>query len=272
LFAGEQRDFNVGLDYLRARYLNVVTERFYGMDPDPGNVVFPMTKNKYLYATLNPVSNIDPTGRFTLVEALASTVIVSVLAQNLFGSLASFAGIYNGRLDVEWKGEIYSATASLADNEQMATGASIVAVKSNCVNGRRTEGAWLLLGAGYSRSITEEEFGFDASIDLKALLEGDISGGGSVSGIGVSHSPIVIDSPSFFGTKVAALSGTFMSVGLSAGFGPAGVSFSSLTMGFGRAKLDSSNMYGFSNATGFTLGYSLIAGLSIPVYWNTSNC
>ena len=36
LFAGEQRDANVGLDYLRARYLSVGTGRFYGRDPFDG--------------------------------------------------------------------------------------------------------------------------------------------------------------------------------------------------------------------------------------------
>src|SRR5436305_1522597 len=36
LFAGEQRDANVGLDYLRARYLSVGTGRFMSPDSFPG--------------------------------------------------------------------------------------------------------------------------------------------------------------------------------------------------------------------------------------------
>src|SRR5262249_19980601 len=43
LFAGEQRDTNVGLDYLRARYLSVGAGRFTSHDPLPGVSFIPVT-------------------------------------------------------------------------------------------------------------------------------------------------------------------------------------------------------------------------------------
>jgi RHS repeat-associated protein len=54
LYAGEQRDRNLGLDYLRARYLNVNAGRFYGRDPKPmgGRAGISQT---FGYASLNPV-------------------------------------------------------------------------------------------------------------------------------------------------------------------------------------------------------------------------
>ena len=64
LFAGEQRDLNLGLDYLRARYLDFYSGRFYGRDPFIGLYRNPVTLNKYIYANSNPVNIIDPSGNF----------------------------------------------------------------------------------------------------------------------------------------------------------------------------------------------------------------
>src|SRR5207247_2520354 len=43
LFAGQQRDTSVGLDYVRARYLNVSSGRFFGVDPARGVLLRPTT-------------------------------------------------------------------------------------------------------------------------------------------------------------------------------------------------------------------------------------
>lgn len=64
LFAGEQRDLHLGLDYLRARYLDVNNGRFYGRDLFKGFYINPITLNKYVYANQNPVNIIDPSGKF----------------------------------------------------------------------------------------------------------------------------------------------------------------------------------------------------------------
>src|SRR5262249_6842972 len=68
LFAGEKRDFNLGLDYLRARYLNVGTGRFMSRDAFPGSLDIPITIHRYLYANGNPALFNDPTGQFGIAE------------------------------------------------------------------------------------------------------------------------------------------------------------------------------------------------------------
>jgi RHS repeat-associated protein len=53
LFAGEQRDEESGLDYLRARYYDPETGRFLSLDP---------LASGYVYANNNPVNLVDPSG------------------------------------------------------------------------------------------------------------------------------------------------------------------------------------------------------------------
>ena len=55
LFAGEQRDSESGLDFLRARYYDPATGRFVSQDPLGGG---------YPYAGNNPVNRVDPTGLY----------------------------------------------------------------------------------------------------------------------------------------------------------------------------------------------------------------
>jgi RHS repeat-associated protein len=62
LFAGEQFDPDINLYYNCARYLDVRRGRFWGMDTDEGDDHEPLSLHKYLYASANPVNNIDPSG------------------------------------------------------------------------------------------------------------------------------------------------------------------------------------------------------------------
>jgi hypothetical protein len=65
----------------RARWLDVRTGRFASVDPAEGTSIRPITFQPYLYAGVNPVRLVDPSGRmFTVSEALAVTVAVAVLA------------------------------------------------------------------------------------------------------------------------------------------------------------------------------------------------
>ncbi len=72
LFTGEQFDTDLGMYYLRARYLNTQTGRFHNMDTYEGRTGEPQTLHKYLYAHSNPVSNIDPSGNVSLGSITAS--------------------------------------------------------------------------------------------------------------------------------------------------------------------------------------------------------
>ena len=63
LYRGEQRDADLGLYYLRARYYNPQSGRFTGVDPltDQG-------QPRYEYAGADPVNGFDPMGTEELVE------------------------------------------------------------------------------------------------------------------------------------------------------------------------------------------------------------
>ena len=67
LYRGEEWDPDLGLVYLRARYMNPLTGRFVSMDPENGIVTDPKTLHKYIYANGDPVNAKDPTGREALV-------------------------------------------------------------------------------------------------------------------------------------------------------------------------------------------------------------
>jgi RHS repeat-associated protein len=63
LYTGEQYDPNLGFYYLRTRYMNPVTGRFWTRDSFAGNNQDPLSLHKYLYGGDNPVNNIDPNGQ-----------------------------------------------------------------------------------------------------------------------------------------------------------------------------------------------------------------
>jgi RHS repeat-associated protein len=80
LFAGEQRDIETGLDYLRARYYDPTLGRFISRDAYSGSLEDPMSLHKYQYAHANPVINIDPSGYFSLQDLMASKVVQNILS------------------------------------------------------------------------------------------------------------------------------------------------------------------------------------------------
>ena len=71
LYRGEQFDSDLGLYYLRARYYNPASGRFYSRDPKDGRRTNPQSLLKYLYANGDPVNGIDPMGREDEAECAA---------------------------------------------------------------------------------------------------------------------------------------------------------------------------------------------------------
>ncbi|MBP0011483.1 RHS repeat-associated core domain-containing protein, partial [Roseofilum sp. Belize Diploria] len=97
LFAGEQRDVETGLDYLRARYYDPTLGRFISRDAYQGSLDDPMSQHKYQYAHANPVVNTDPSGYITLGEQLSALSVQSVLASMSYvGGYGLGAGIREG--------------------------------------------------------------------------------------------------------------------------------------------------------------------------------
>ncbi len=61
-YTGEQYDANLGFYYLRARYMDAGTGRFFSQDTWMGRNHDPITLHKYAYANVNPANMVDPSG------------------------------------------------------------------------------------------------------------------------------------------------------------------------------------------------------------------
>ncbi len=85
LFTGEQFDLDLGLYYLRARYHNPDTGRFWTEDSYEGNGSDPASLHKYTYCKNNPVNAHDPSGHETLCEISVATGIAAGVGFTLGG-------------------------------------------------------------------------------------------------------------------------------------------------------------------------------------------
>ena len=74
LFTGEQWDADLGMYFLRARYLNTNTGRFHSQDTYEGRSGEPLTLHKHLYAHGNPVMFVDPSGQFIPIWLMGTLV------------------------------------------------------------------------------------------------------------------------------------------------------------------------------------------------------
>ncbi len=109
LFAGEIRDSLIGLDYLRARYLNPTTGRFFSRDPFPSDLTRPLTANRYTYVESNPVNFTDPSGLLTLKETTTTLAVFSTL-QALAGGGILLSDVVHNREPVTSKLLLASVT------------------------------------------------------------------------------------------------------------------------------------------------------------------
>jgi len=79
LFTGESFDADVGLQYLRERFLDVDNGIFVRADKFEGIESSPITRHPYLYANANPVAFTDPSGFFSLGEVNVVQVMQNTL-------------------------------------------------------------------------------------------------------------------------------------------------------------------------------------------------
>ena len=102
-YSGEQFDPDLGLYYNRARYLDVRSGRFWGLDGGGGSSFDPVTLHKYLYAGANPVNKIDRSGKDFVdvsislaiqgtISAAFSGLIEYAITRDVKKSLAAAAG------------------------------------------------------------------------------------------------------------------------------------------------------------------------------------
>ena len=98
LFTGQQYDSDLGLYFLRARYQNTDTGRFWTMDSYEGMNSDPLTLHKYLYANDDPANSYDPSGNLSLVELTGVEEIDSIIgtiqkAQNVLRTINRVKGL-----------------------------------------------------------------------------------------------------------------------------------------------------------------------------------
>ena len=81
LYAGEQFDPGLQMEYLRARYYDQDNGRFNRLDPFEGNSEDPQSLHKYAYAHCDPVNGIDPSGKigFLAFASLSLGMQISVI-------------------------------------------------------------------------------------------------------------------------------------------------------------------------------------------------
>jgi len=125
LYTGEQFDPHLGFYYLRARYLNTGTGRFWTRDSWEGNQSDPLSLHKYLYCHADPVKGTDTSGHeFSFSGMLTSTGIQGILngMRMTGGALvkryamrkianvgvgAILGGLYGGALDAAGDGDFF---------------------------------------------------------------------------------------------------------------------------------------------------------------------
>lgn len=91
LFAGEPLDPNSGFYYLRARWMDPGAGRFVSMDPFGGVTTDPLSLHRYLYANLDPVDHVDPTGLYFSggLTGLVATMAIGALINGIFSAVFS---------------------------------------------------------------------------------------------------------------------------------------------------------------------------------------
>ncbi len=85
-YTGEQLDPNLGFYYLRARYMNPGQGRFVGMDSYFGNSSDPPSLHKYMWANNSPTMYADPSGLFSIGEAMATVYLAAVIVATADGT------------------------------------------------------------------------------------------------------------------------------------------------------------------------------------------
>ena len=99
LYCGEQFDADLGLYYLRARYLNPDAGRFWSMDDYEGSNRDPASLHKYLYGHAAPVNFSDPSGRsvvtFTYHLTFQVTMRIWAIGPSFAAGAAAVGRAYN---------------------------------------------------------------------------------------------------------------------------------------------------------------------------------
>jgi len=113
-FTGREYDSDTNLYFLRARFLDASTGRFLQQDPEPGKLSGPLSViNKYIYTGNNPISFVDPSGRFAWLLIALIALGETAYQNNIHGGnfLEQFAVNFAAIALASWiGGNIFSGT------------------------------------------------------------------------------------------------------------------------------------------------------------------
>jgi RHS repeat-associated protein len=246
LFAGQQRDTATGLDYLRARYLNPAAGRFVSKDPLSGSLNNPISRNGYVYASLNPALRTDPSGnQDSLLEVGVALGIISDL--QIIASIALVKGGISGKL--HW--DAILATVKLSEGTgspvlSLSFGADILlAISEPLASGQRV-GVETLIGF------------FGASFGTPNFLPSSPLEVSFTTGKLVSPAVFVglhIPKTTFVGFSL------FSSAGITSGF--FGLSATIANIGFSSGNFSGPSLGSFSNLLSASVDVS--TGYNIPI-------
>lgn len=107
LYRGEAFDEQLGLYYLRARWMDPASGRFTQMDTFQGFEQSPATLHKFNYAEGDPVNRIDPSGHLSMIEigvGISAGTILGLTAQTVVG------GLYNSHVSADGRPTHYYET------------------------------------------------------------------------------------------------------------------------------------------------------------------
>ena len=169
LFTGEQYDADLGLYYLRARYQNTDTGRFWTQDSFEGFSSDPTSLHKYTYCGNNPINAFDPSGNVeatvagesaemsigSIVQATVSQIFKQVMG-SVYGRIA--VGGWLGYFDAKLNGQDPATGALIGALSFAGFGAVPQAFWATSV-GRAIIFEFLALGAeGVEQSIREHHY------------------------------------------------------------------------------------------------------------------
>jgi RHS repeat-associated protein len=167
LYSGESFDFNIGQQYLRARFYNATTGRFNRLDPFFGNSSDPQSFHKYGYVHGDPIQMIDPTGEFGVVGLLigAAAQLLPGPRDMIRGAFEALVTAYAANLewDVAW-----ALDWSLADN--LHTRGDDAWVTEALLRGAAQPWIDLLTGADYSDVILAAAGGLSGGSSAMAAM------------------------------------------------------------------------------------------------------
>jgi RHS repeat-associated protein len=207
LFTGEQFDPELDLYYLRARYQNTDSGRFWTLDSFEGFQEDPGSLHKYTYAANCPVSLLDRSGNYSVAETtLASAMwapareIFGAITGALSGSLiAGYDSILHGKVSNQ---EIAQAM-TIGFEEGARIGAFLGGVSAFGAVGAFGASAVGLIysGLGFLAAYQDYDAGYEEAGDFKVALS---VVGGVFSAVGTTRALSRVYSPQPYVPKPSA--------------------------------------------------------------------